>query len=140
MCVCGLLSVMKCMNRNTFTFHSKISRASCLAKVICGHTVIDCSILWKDLDQQQCVLIPISKELALESSCQGLGVLVPSHLRLRDSCHLHGEAGRLASLNGERLHLANDPGWLRNCREIEVMGVSQKCAEACSGKILCELL
>lgn len=72
-----------------FTFHIERGGAGGGAVVVLGLTVVGSSVLWENLDEQQRVLVPVLKELTLESRRERLGVLVPEDLRLRNAAHLH---------------------------------------------------
>lgn len=80
--------------------------------LVLGLTVVDSCILREDLDQQQCVLVAIVKELALEARGQSLGVLVPEDLWCRNAAHLNREASGLPGLHRLRLHVTEDLGRL----------------------------
>lgn len=99
------------------TFHSERGGACRLSIVVLGLAAVDGSVLWEHLEQQQRVLVSVVKELALVAGGQSLGVFIPEHLRLRDAAHLHREASRPTRRRCLGLHVADDLGRLRHCRQ-----------------------
>lgn len=90
------------------TFNIECCSACGSAILVLGLTGVDSSVFRKDLDEQQCVLVAIVQELALEASGESLGVFVPEDLRLGNTAHLDWEASWFSSLHRLGLHVAKD--------------------------------
>lgn len=77
-----------CVSHPCLTFNIECCGACGSAILVLGLTGVDSSVFRKDLDEQQCVLVAIVQELALEASGESLGVFVPEDLRLGNTAHL----------------------------------------------------